>query len=229
MSYLTRVEVNQHRPETGTLLASPHLIHGAVNACFPPSARSGRILWRLDRSRTVAALYVVSEARPDVSSMVEQYGWPNADGGWRVLNYDTILPAVKDGSMFRFRLTASPSRSIQPWDLPPGGRNPRGIRVPVTGEVDQLDWFLERSEGWGFTTVDASGVSHVHVSHSGRSEFVKGDGRVVTFARGTFNGVLRVTNADVLRERLTSGIGGGKAYGCGLLTLAHAKNGSGVA
>ncbi len=43
----------------------------------------------------------------------------------------------------------------------------------------------------------------------------------VTLSTAQFDGVLTVVDADRLREALTAGIGRGKAYGCGLMTLAR--------
>jgi CRISPR system Cascade subunit CasE len=42
----------------------------------------------------------------------------------------------------------------------------------------------------------------------------------VSLVTATYEGRLRVTDVDVLRERLLGGVGPAKAYGCGLLTLA---------
>ncbi|MEU7482087.1 type I-E CRISPR-associated protein Cas6/Cse3/CasE [Lentzea sp. NPDC042327] len=39
----------------------------------------------------------------------------------------------------------------------------------------------------------------------------------------SFEGRLEITDPDALRHSLTHGIGHGKAYGCGLLTLAPVK------
>ena len=54
----------------------------------------------------------------------------------------------------------------------------------------------------------------------GIAEFKRGERRV-TLGVATFEGVLEVTDPDALRRALTHGIGRGKAYGCGLMTLAR--------
>ena len=46
-------------------------------------------------------------------------------------------------------------------------------------------------------------------------------GSKVIIGYATFEGILEITNKDVLREQMISGIGRAKAYGCGLLTLAR--------
>ena len=52
------------------------------------------------------------------------------------------------------------------------------------------------------------------------AEFRRG-GERVTLALATFQGVLEVTEPEALRRHLVHGIGRGKAYGCGLMTLAR--------
>jgi CRISPR system Cascade subunit CasE len=42
----------------------------------------------------------------------------------------------------------------------------------------------------------------------------------VTIAKATFDGKMVVTDPKALKSAMTMGIGPGKAYGCGLLTLA---------
>ena len=47
-------------------------------------------------------------------------------------------------------------------------------------------------------------------------------GAIESASTPSFEGLLRVTDAALFREALTRGIGRGKAYGLGLLTLMRA-------
>lgn len=47
--------------------------------------------------------------------------------------------------------------------------------------------------------------------------------RPLTFYAVTYEGLLRVTDSDVFRKSLKQGIGPGKAYGFGLLSIAPAR------
>lgn len=149
-SYLTRIEINPRRRASGRTLASPHRMHGAVNACFPPSAEKGRTLWRVDRLGHGTFLYVVSEAAPDATGFVEEHGWPLA-GGWQTRDYAPVLDAVQNGSRFSFRLAANPVHTVM---LPgkDGGPAPsRGKRLAHVTAAQQLQWFHGRAESWGFS------------------------------------------------------------------------------
>ncbi len=46
----------------------------------------------------------------------------------------------------------------------------------------------------------------------------------MTFGAATFEGVLEVTDAEKFRESLKQGIGTGKAYGFGLLSVAKTQD-----
>ncbi|WP_454294216.1 type I-E CRISPR-associated protein Cas6/Cse3/CasE [Salana multivorans] len=213
--YLTRIELNPRRRGTGRLLSSPHRIHGAVNACFSPSHRPSRPLWRLDQTSSALYLYIVSDVAPDPTSVVEEYGWPLA-GSWQTRDYAPVLEAVRDGSLFAFRLTANPVHDAL---IPPrsAGGEPRKRRVAHVTATQQLDWFLTRCEGWG-ATVAAPGTL-VNVVGRRVHEFQR-EGRTVKIGSATYEGVLGVLDAAQLRRRLVEGVGHAKAYGCGLLTLA---------
>lgn len=217
--YLTRVDLNPRRRGTPRLLSSPHRIHGAVAACFPPSEFPSRPLWRVDQLTEATVLYILSDTPPDPTSVVEEYGWPLAQG-WRTKDYRGVLDAVQHGRRFAFRLTANPVHNIRLPSKDGDGEGGRTRRVAHVTATQQLAWLLSHTERWGF---DAGDIEFPAVRVVDRRT-VRFDrrGHPVTLGVATFEGVLAVTDAAVLRERLVEGIGHAKAYGCGLLTLAPA-------
>ena len=215
--YLTRMALNPARRAGRTLLASPHAMHAAVLAGFPPDAAedaSGRVLWRVDRGeRQRVELYVASPARPDLTHLVEQAGWPTTHT-WATRDYRPLLERLAAGQRWAFRLTANPVRSI---------RRVEGERTKPVAHVtaeQQRRWLVERVGRLGFTLgTGADGEPDVVVHDRGVVRFKRGTG-TVTLGRATYDGVLQVTDPDVLRRVLTHGIGRAKGYGCGLMTLA---------
>ncbi|MGW8375652.1 type I-E CRISPR-associated protein Cas6/Cse3/CasE [Streptomyces sp. ODS28] len=244
--YLTRFRVNIARTGARYLLSSPQRLHAAVLAGFPglpadPAARP-RILWRLDHSaRTDVQLYVVSPDRPDLTHLVEQAGWPALAGpdtpGWESRHYRPFLQRLAKGDRWAFRLTANPVHSIR-----------RNASEPTkrTAHVSprhQLGWLLKQQPRHGFELLpgvvpDAADPleRYATVVHSRRDLAFrkrsddpapdtqpkrKGRGAdPVSLVTVVFSGRLEITDPDALRTALTQGIGRGKAYGCGLLTLA---------
>ncbi|MGC5344086.1 type I-E CRISPR-associated protein Cas6/Cse3/CasE [Streptomyces sp. DT171] len=234
--YLTRFRVNTGRTDARRLLEAPHRLHGAVNMSFPDlPSRDGagpRVLWRVDRNSTAETLlYVVSPNRPDLTHLVEQAGWPAADGlGWTTFDYDGFLTGLAEGSTWAFRLTANPVHNIRHEDHKEGERTQR---VAHKTRYHQLRWLLDRQEKSGFEIVSKPPERRL-LDHGDEHELVVRDQRPlqfnrppakdrrqdVRFTRVTYDGRLRVTDPDVLRRTLTHGLGKAKAYGCGLMTLA---------
>ena len=245
MPYLSRIPLNPMRRRSQALLSNPQLIHAEILNALPTQPVRERTLWRREvvedtegRQRRVN-LIVLSQTQPSWAEVVNEYGWPDThEGEPLVRDYDPVLSHVQLGREFAFKVTANPSSvthkpqsasSHQEVQLSKG----RGVRVGHRSAPHQLDWFLQRAEAgdatWGFTVGDRSTpsvrlVGREHVSFRKRRE-----GPWVTLDTATFEGVLRVTDVARFREVLLDGLGRGKAYGCGLLTVAKPGGGRVVA
>lgn len=224
-TYFTRIAINPQRRASRELLGSPHKIHGAVGACFPPTHRPSRPLWRVDRTGEGTFLYLLSDVAPDATHVVENYGWPLA-GGWETRDYAVVLDAVREGRRFGFRLAANPVHTVR---LPPRvtqGESERKRRLAHVTAAQQLEWFLKRAEGWGIWVgkeadeeTGEESTRTFEIVERAVQAFPRG-GRTVTIGTAVFEGVLTVTDAVRLRRKLVEGFGHAKAYGCGLMTLA---------
>lgn len=213
--HLTRFEINPRRRATRHLLASPQRLHAAVLAAFPsdaPRADEGRVLWRADETAHDVVLYIVSPAEPDLTHLVESVGRPTH--GWRTRSYLPFLDKLAAGDRWAFRLRANPVHNVA---APGGGR---GKRVAHVTADQQTAWFRDRTGRCGFHVVDGSaGAPDVALRARRTLRFDRG-GRTVTLATALFEGSLVVDDPSALRAALVGGIGPGKGYGCGLLTLA---------
>ncbi|WP_351230167.1 type I-E CRISPR-associated protein Cas6/Cse3/CasE [Streptomyces sp. NPDC002133] len=243
MSFLSRIRINPLRAESRKLLASPRAMHGAVQGGLPGTPAQERTLWRLDADNPHRPhLYVLTPSKPDWTHLVEQAGWPDADGEhYAIADYTPLLEQLALGREFAFRLTASPVQNTSRPDKPTPRQaerlargEARSFRLGHRTAAAQMNWFLTRTTRWGFDIPLAQGLADTHDADGNpprdvrlvardRRTFSKGsipkDTRVVMQA-ATYEGRLRVTDVALLTERLLNGIGPSKAYGCGLLTLA---------
>jgi CRISPR system Cascade subunit CasE len=216
--YLSRFEINTARRGARNLMASPQRLHAAVLAAFPSSVLNaqdaGRVLWRLDQHEHRALLYLVSPQQPDLTHLVEQAGWPTQHG-WDTREYTPLLDRLVTGQRWEFRLTANPVSSRR--KTPESARSQRFAHVTV---AQQTAWLLERAGKHGFTIVP--GVQSEPDVAVRRRDTLRFDrrGHTVTLATAVFEGRMEVVDPAALRSALTLGIGAGKGYGCGLLTLA---------
>ena len=247
--YLTRIYLNPHRRGARQLMRSRQVLHAAIMNCFPPGALEGagmpRVLWRLDRppfarsgpsrqGSPSCALFISSPVPPDPSHIVEEAGYAT-EGGVVIRDMSTFLDGLSAGQRWGFRLCVNPTfREASQVNA----RGRKRVLAHVTQD-QQTQWVLDRSERLGFrvlTSAEYGGVLPVLEDRDGRrvdganllingversiAEFKRGSSRV-TLALATFEGVLEVTDPDALRHGLVHGIGRGKAYGCGLMTLAR--------
>ncbi|MEI8259520.1 MAG: type I-E CRISPR-associated protein Cas6/Cse3/CasE, partial [Deltaproteobacteria bacterium] len=123
--------------------------------------------------------------------------------------------AIVAGDRFAFRLRANATKKIRKTDAASGKRTKNGTRVPVRGDDGRLEWLQRHASQGGFQTAEVQ-VSEMP-ARPGRGT------RGLTFAGTHFEGQLRVTDAAKFRDALASGIGPGKAFGFGLLSIQRAR------
>ena len=206
--YMTRMELDRSRRETVLALAAPNRLHGAIESGFPGERR--RRLWRVDELNGRCYVLIVSEEMPNLTSAAAQFA-PEGSS-WETRDYEPFLNRIVSGSQWRFRLSANPTTSSS------RGSEERGKVLAHVKVEQQEKWLLERAQKHGFL-LEKDGFS---VKKRGVLAFKKGpERRQVTLGYCEYEGVLKVTDADLFRTVLTEGIGRGKAYGLGLLTIAR--------
>jgi CRISPR system Cascade subunit CasE len=92
-------------------------------------------------------------------------------------------------------------------------------RVGIYNEHEQVEWLTRKGERSGFEILNLQ-------FDKGEKERIpkKKDGSVIhelDLLQVHFTGILRVTNTEAFKNAYVSGIGSGKAFGCGMLLLAR--------
>ena len=234
--YLSRMLLATRNRDVRADLSDCHALHRRLLLAFPnlgglSAARDHfGILYRLDSGDGGARLLVQSSAEPDWSRLPTAY---LLDPHPLVKRIDSLYDTLVTGQKLRFCLRANPTRRISDR----GATQPerwRGKRVDLRNEEDQLAWLTRKGEQAGFQLLSVHTQPNVVGFHSDRPiADVRTSGvndRVIgrhpagrlTFASVTFEGRLRITDPAAFREALTNGIGSGKAFGFGLLSIAPA-------
>ena len=192
--YLSRAELDPTRRSTMIALTSPQKFHGAVENSFSGERR--RRLWRLDSLNGKLYLLLLSEALPDLTGLCAQFGTGAAP---EMRRYEPLL--------------ANPTRTRKD----PADPLARGALKPCYLEAEQEQWLLEQAGKHGFALTEGT----FQVTRKQTCHFRKNGKRPVTLLAVTYEGILQVTDPEAFREMLCQGIGRGKAYGLGLMTILH--------
>ena len=204
--YLSRIRLDTANRNTLRALAAPSKFHGTLENAFPGSRR--RNLWRIDNLNGELYILLLSETAPDCSGFCRQFCRAPEDA--QTKPYDGLLSRIEAGTVWRFRLTANPVKSQK-------RENGRGkIQAHITA-AHQKEWLLAHCEQHGFLLREDA----FDVTQSKWYQFYKPDQNRVALLAVTFEGELEITDAALFRKALCSGIGRGKAYGLGLLTVMH--------
>lgn len=220
--FFSRVWIDPNRRGARRLLTSPQRIHAVVAGATSHAEGKQRPLWRLDQSASGLQLLVVSKHEPDFTSLLEQCDIP-AEDGWQTTSYDPFLGALAEEQVWRFRLAANPVRSLREVSDPTSLT--RGKRVPIVGMERLQEWLTSKADSLGVEFPD-SGVTVTQREANAFTRKVTPNAasnaprQRVSISRVQYDGVLTVKEPELLRTKLTAGVGSAKAYGCGLLTLA---------
>jgi CRISPR system Cascade subunit CasE len=224
---LSRLVLNPLNRETARAVGDVQRLHQLLMTGFDdhtgPDARAHHgVLHRLeiDPRSGALVLYVQSASAPD---------WTRLPAAMLAALEDRQNPDVRDlteldriatGKVARFRLRANPTRKIGTKSV--DGRRRHGHRVPHRNDERCIEWLVRKGHDHGFELVrnveDRLNVALI------REPLRRGrrGGATITFEGVRFDGLLRIVDADAFRAGVINGIGPGKAFGFGLLSIAPA-------
>ena len=207
--FLSRIQLDTSKRATMIALQNPSMFHGAIERAFEP--RADRTLWRIDPLYSQHYLMLLSEDRPNLDGINAQFGTMAAP---ETRSYDGLLGRIQPGGRWHFRLCANPTYC----KMQEGGRG----KVCAHNTVQhQCEWLMEQSQKHGFSvSPDDFTVVNTHWY-----SFRKAAGNNVRLLSVTFEGLLTVTDEQLFRDALTQGIGRGKAYGMGMMTIVSVQGG----
>lgn len=214
-TWLSRITPAERRPDVAADLADADRLHRRVMKLFPDNlgdharARTA-ILFRVDEDHHGTSILVQSQIEPDPARLPDGYGQSVV----RIL--DPLLDALRPGLPLRYRLTANATRKL--------GRNtiagkPLSI-VPLNGPQAE-EWWARKAKESGLELRVLTAVS-LETAEGTKTGPQRGT-HFVRHARTRFDGTAVITDPQRLRSALETGIGRGKSYGCGLLSIAPSK------
>lgn len=230
--YLSRLFLNPRSKDVRRDQADCHDLHARVMSAFPQALCSNgsrseySVLFRVDHTPMSLVLYVQSRIPPDWSHLPQGYLLQHGFDNPACKSVSEQYARLRSGMALRFRLRANPTKKI---DTKTGSDDKRrnGRRVGIWEEEGQMDWLMRKGAASGFELVpvpDNEGIVDVRVLREPNVVSAKGPSNSPSRVFGSvlFEGHLRIVNHSVFISALETGIGSGKAYGFGLLSLAPA-------
>ncbi|MEN6642387.1 MAG: type I-E CRISPR-associated protein Cas6/Cse3/CasE [Armatimonadia bacterium] len=198
--YLTRLVLNPESPRVQAELMRPYQLHRTLWRAFGENA-SGRLLYRLETDAAVPVLLVQSPWSGDWAHL-SRVGYLHEPHELLLENPAEKLftPRFEPGQVLRFRLRANPTYKVGSRRL--GHLNPQW----------QTAWLARKGAQSGFSVVEAVGRGE------GFQALQKGPQRLRMYSV-LFEGLLQVQEAEGMAEAIRNGIGSGKGFGFGLLSV----------
>ena len=217
--HLSQLILNPRARRVQREVADPYQMHRSIMRAFPDklTPKEERVLFRVESQPRTGNLNLLVQSwnLPDWSWLAE----PAARG--YLLPLGEPNPAVKafelglsPGQTLAFRLRANPTARRR---LADGSRK----RIGLAREEEQVVWLQRKGEGQGFQVLSIRTSNPTRASGSLRR---CGKAHRLTLLSVQFDGLLQVTDPDRVQEAVSQGIGSGKAFGFGLLSLARPRS-----
>jgi CRISPR system Cascade subunit CasE len=216
--YLSKLTLNPRNRQVMNELARPYEMHRTLLSLLP---HGGIHQPRTDDNAHGLLFRVEQQAQTGTPTVLVQ---SNRLPNWSLLQakHDArresyVVDQVEDkeielqfslGQHLRFRLRANPTKRLS------AGKGNKGKRIGLYKLEEQIDWLHRKAQQHGF------GIHSALPSRQDRSE--DHVNRLELFSV-QFDGILQVTDPERFLAAVQAGIGSGKAFGFGLLSLAPVR------
>lgn len=211
MLYLSLLSLNLRSRQVQSELRDPYEMHRTLSKAFAEGdaeQSAARCLFRVEEdSAGSLRLLVQSQVPPAWEKLTA-----SPDYLREVPQVKNFAPTLQADQLLAFRLRANPTKRQAA--KREGQR--LGNRVGLYKEEERLAWLSRQGAAHGFM------LETVRLT-SEPSPSCQAKGHEAAFSAVRFEGVLCVTDPSSLHSALAGGIGAGKGFGFGLLSLSRLK------
>lgn len=209
--YLSRIRLDIGHSGVRHALRDCNELHRDLMSAFPQTQteqaarQSEHLLFRLIECRSEISLLMVSDSMPDMARL-SQRGYILTPENVRDIS--ALHDIFCEGLCLRFELLASPCKKV-------GFEGTNSRRVFLKTEKERAEWLTRQGGKYGFSICDMQEDAQ-QVSVEGNKK-----GMRIRYEAVRFTGILEITDAEAFWYAYRQGIGPGKAYGLGMLTVAR--------
>jgi CRISPR system Cascade subunit CasE len=208
--WLTRIVPDTRHTAVNRDLTDAVRLHQRIMSLMPDglgdqARHQAGVLYRRETTRTGPQLLIQTNIRPIPDRL------PTGYGTVAVRDLSPLLNALDKGSTVHYRIAANASKRLGRTADHPG-------KIAALRGAAAEQWWTQRAErcGLALRTLTATPMTDA----TGR----RNSQHPIKHAITRFDGLAIITDPDALRTAIAEGIGRGKSYGCGLLSLALATS-----
>lgn len=203
--YLSKLVLNERDRKVRADLSNVHDLHRTIMQAFPDENRDNpradwNVLFRQEPDTNIILVQSTAEVEPDWSQLPAGYLTD-----WHSKPFNLEASQLHPNQILQFRLKANPSKR----------NKDTGKITGLFSQQDQVAWLERQAEGRGFVLQGVDTIPTPNVW----GKKGKGNSPIKIFTV-LYQGILKVKDPSVFVETLHQGIGRGRSYGCGLLSIA---------
>lgn len=203
--WLSQIRLDIRNGSVRRDLGDPAAVHKRVMSLFPdvtdPTARAALgVLHRADERSDGILLLIQSRHEPDLGAL------PSGYGSATTTDLDRLLGTLGTGDLVHYRIVANASKRA--------ATGPKAGKRIALGASDTHKWWAERATRAGLALISEPSLDGQLLG--GRRAASR-----ITVRPWRIDGLGQIVDVERLREAVATGIGPGKAYGCGMLSLAR--------
>jgi CRISPR system Cascade subunit CasE len=207
MIFLSKLSLDLGNPKLRSVLVNHYELHRTLLRAFPERLpESERVLYRMEISQQSGLqipVLVQSCCEPDWDSLVKA---GICQSPAQVKAYE---PAFQAGQVLVFRLLGNPTMRLKQ----------SRKRIGIYHKTGAADWLGRKARTGGFELLDVS--INMQGMRTG-IKYEKSKKNTLKHYGVLFEGKLIVSDSEIFRQTIYQGIGSGKAFGYGLLSVARA-------
>lgn len=203
--YLSKLVLNERDRTVQQDLSNAHTLHQRIMQAFPdeqpeqPRAR-WNVLFRQEPDSSI--VLVQSAIAPSWAHLASPY----LSQPPQLTAVDFATSRMEPGRVLQFRLKANPSKRD----------NQSRKLIGMFHQPDQLAWLERQAQQHGFKLLGVDVMPTPNVFG------VKAKGKPpIRMLTVMYQGILQITDSAQFMQALQQGIGRGRSYGCGLLSIAR--------
>lgn len=209
--YLSRIELDIRHPSVRQALRDVNDLHRNLMSGFGMDLSSfmaraeKQVLFRLIARRDALYLLVTSAEKPDVQALKARGFYTDE---MKIRDVSGLKAVLIPGKLLRFELLASPCKKV-------GGEGKNSRRFFLEHSEERAEWLERKGQRGGFRIIRLEEIGNRTDIYGHRQ------GAEVKNSAMFFSGILCITDQEAFWQSYTKGIGPGKAYGLGMLTLGR--------